>query len=93
MRESAFAFRSVKLPSEAPSGPVPYEQLSASHAGVDPLEPIKRELREIDDAIACLKDEAMHASGAKKYAKTMLKLMISRRTDLLTMKRKWLQAA
>jgi hypothetical protein len=50
-------------------------------------------LREIDDAIAGLKDEATQSSEAQKYAKTMLKLLTSRRTDLLAMKRKWLQAA
>ena len=46
-----------------------------------------------DDAIADLKDEATQSGGAQKYAKTMLKLLTSRRTDLLAMKKKWLQAA
>ena len=92
-RQSALAFRRVRLASEAPSGPAPYERLSASHGGLDPLEPIKRELREIDDAIAGLKDEATQSGEAQKYAKTMLKLLTSRRTDLLAMKQKWLQAA
>ena len=92
-RQSAFALRYVKLGSESRSGPAPYERLSASHSGLDPLEPIKRELREIDDAIDGLKDEATQSSEAQKYAKTMLNLLTSRRTDLLAMKRKWLQAA
>ena len=92
-RQSALAFRRVKLASEKPSGPAPYERLSTSHAGLDPLEHIKRELREIDDAIADLKDEATQSGEAQKYAKTMLKLMTGRRTDLLAMKKKWLQAA
>jgi hypothetical protein len=92
-RQSTFAFRHVKLGSETRSGPAPYERLSASHAGLDPLAPIKRELREIDDAIVGLKDEATQSSEAQKYAKTMLKLLTSRRTDLLAMKQKWLQAA
>jgi hypothetical protein len=87
-RQSALAFRHVKLASEKPSG-----SLSASHAGLDPLEHIKRELREIDGAIADLKDEATQSGEAQKYAKTMLKLLTSRRTDLLAMKKKWLQAA
>jgi hypothetical protein len=92
-RQSSLAFRHVKLASEAPSGPAPYERLSASHAGLDPLGHMKRELREIDDAIADLKEEAMRSGEAQKYVKTMLKLLISRRTDLLAMKKKWLQAA
>ena len=93
-RQSALAFRRVKLASEKPSGPAPYERLSTSHAGLDPLEHIKRELREIDDAIADLKDEATQSGEAQKYAKTMLiKLMTGRRTDLLAMKKKWLVAA
>ena len=92
-RQSALAFRHVKLASEKPSGSAPYERLSASHAGLDPLEHIKRELSEIDDAIADLKDEATQSGEAQKYAKTMLKLMTGRRTDLLAMKKKWLQAA
>ena len=92
-RQSALAFRRVKLASETPSGRAPYERLSASHAGLDPLEHIKRELREIDDAIADLKDESMQSGQAQKYAKTMLKLLTGRRTDLLAMKKKWLQAA
>jgi len=50
-------------------------------------------LREINDAIDGLKDEATQSSEAQKYAKTMLKLLTSRRTDLLAMKQKWLQAA
>ena len=50
-------------------------------------------MREINDAIDGLKDEATQSSEAQKYAKTMLKLLTSRRTDLLTMKQKWLQAA
>ena len=33
------------------------------------------------------------AVEAQKYAKTMLKLMTGRRTDLLAMKKRWLQAA
>ena len=74
-------------------GQAPYERLSASHSGLDPLEPIKRELREIDDAIDGLKDEATQSNEAQKYAKTMLKLLTSWRTDLLAMKQKWLQAA
>ena len=92
-RQSALAFRHVKLASEKPNGPPPYQRLSASHVGLDPLEHIKRELREIDDAIADLKDEATQSGEAQKYAKTMLKLLTSRRTDLLAMKQKWLQAA
>ena len=92
-RQSALAFRRVKLASEKPNEPPPYERLSASHAGLDPLEHIKRELREVDDAIASLEDEATQSSEAQKYAKTMLKLLTSRRTDLLAMKKKWLQAA
>ena len=46
-----------------------------------------------DDAIADLKDEATQSGGAQKYAETMLKLLTSRRTDLLAMKKKWPQAA
>ena len=92
-RQSALAFRHVKLASEKPSRLAPYERLSTSHAGLDPLEHIKRELREIDDAIADLKDEATQSGEAQKYAKTMFKLMTGRRTDLLAMKKKWLQAA
>ena len=88
-RQSALAFRHVKLASETPSRSAPYERLSASHAGLDPLEHIKRELREIDDAIADLKDEATQSGGAQKYDK----LLTSRRTDLPSMKKKWLQAA
>jgi hypothetical protein len=91
-RQSAFALRHVKLGSETRSGPAPYERLSV-HAGLDPLGPIKRELREIDDAIAGLQDEATQSGEAQKYAKTMLELLTSRRTDLLAVKRKWLQAA
>ena len=79
--------------AEKPARLVPYERLSASHAGLDPLEHIKRELREIDDAIADLNDEATQSGEAQKYATTMLKLMTGRRTDLLAMKKKWLQAA
>ena len=50
-------------------------------------------MREINDAIDGLKDEATQSNEAQKYAKTMLKLLTSRRTDLLAMKQKWLQAA
>jgi len=46
-----------------------------------------------DDAIADPKDEATQSGGAQKYAKTMLKLLTSRRTYLLAMKKKWPQAA
>jgi hypothetical protein len=60
-RQSALAFRHVKLASEKPSRLAPYERLSTSHAGLDPLEHIKRDT--------------------------------GRRTDLLAMKKKWLQAA
>ena len=49
-RQSAFSLRPFKLGSETRSRPAPYERLSTSHGGLDPLEPIKRELREIDDA-------------------------------------------
>ena len=37
--------------------------------------------------------ESTQSSEAQKYAKTMLKLLTGRRTDLLAMKKKWLQAA
>ena len=92
-RQSALAFRHVKLASEKPNGPPPYERLSASHVGLDPLEHIKRELCEIDDTIADLKEEAAQSGEAQKYAKTMLKLLTGRRTDLLAIKKKWLRAA
>lgn len=92
-RQSAFSLRPFKLGSETRSRPAPYERLSTSHGGLDPLEPIKRELREIDDAITGLEDEATQSGEAQKYAKTMLKLLTSRRTDLLAMKQKWLEAA
>ena len=71
-RQSALAFRHVKLASEKPGRLAPYERLSTSHAGLDPLEHIKRELGEVDDTIADLKDEATQSGEAQKYAKTML---------------------
>ena len=47
----------MKLVPQLPSGPSQYERLSTIH-DIDPLENIERELREIDEIIAGLKEEA-----------------------------------
>jgi hypothetical protein len=60
-----FSFPSCQAGVREAQLPPPYERLSASHAGLDPLEHTKRELREIDDAIADLKDEATQFGGRR----------------------------
>ena len=42
-----------------PSGPSQYERLGTIHAGLDPLEYIRRELYEIEVTIADLKETGM----------------------------------
>jgi hypothetical protein len=61
------------------SGPSQYERLGTIHAGLDPLEYIKRELYEIEVTITDLKD------------KGMLRQLTRRRSDLLAIKKKWLE--
>jgi hypothetical protein len=62
-----------------PSGPSQYERLGTIHAGLDPLEYIRRELYEIEVTIADLKETGM------------LRQLTRRRSDLLAIKTKWLE--
>jgi hypothetical protein len=62
-----------------PSGPSQYERLGTIHAGLDPLEYIRRELYEIEVTIADLKETGM------------LRQLTRRRPDLLAIKTKWLE--
>jgi|HubBroStandDraft_6_1064221.scaffolds.fasta_scaffold2791320_1 hypothetical protein len=90
IRQSALGFRRVQR-AELPGGPSPYERLGTIHSGLDPLADIKRDLREVEAAIADLKERAADPGEAQKYAKTTLKLLIGKRADLLAMKKKWLE--
>ena len=62
-----------------PSGPSQYERLGTIHAGLDPLEYIRRELYEIEVTIADLKETGM------------LRQLTRRRSELLAIKTKWLE--
>jgi hypothetical protein len=90
IRQSALGFRHVQR-STLPGGPSPYERLGTIYSGLDPLANIKCDLREVEAAIADLKEEAAQPGEAQKYAKNMLKLMIGKRADLIAMKKKWLE--
>jgi hypothetical protein len=92
IKQSALANGNVKLVPQLPSGPSQYERLSTIH-DIDPLENIERELREIDETIAGLKEEAEQPGAARKYAQTMLRQLTITRADLLAIKVKWLQPA
>ena len=56
---AGFLCRVTKRADEMPSGPSQYERLGTIHAGLDPLEYIKRELYEIEVTIADLKETGM----------------------------------
>ena len=68
-----------------------YERLSIHD--IDPLENIERELREIDETIASLKEEAEEPGEAQKYAQAMLRQLTITRADLIAIKEKWLRPA
>ena len=90
IKQSALGFRHVQR-ATLPGGPSPYERLGTVHSGLDPLEHIQCDLREVEAGIADLKEQAAQPGEAQKYAKSMLKLMIRQRADLLAMKKKWLE--
>jgi hypothetical protein len=92
IKQSALANGNGELAPRLPSGPSQYERLGAIH-DIDPLENIERELREIDEIIAGLKEEAEQPGEARKYAQTMLRQLTIARADFLAIKEKWLQAA
>jgi hypothetical protein len=91
-KQSALANGQVRLVPQLPRGPSQYERLGTIH-DIDPLENIERELREIDETIAGLKEEAEQPGEARKYAQAMLRQLIITRADLLAIKEKWLQPA
>jgi hypothetical protein len=92
IKQSALANGNGKLAPRLPSGPSQYERLGTIH-DIDPLENIERELREIDEIIAGLKEEADRPGEARKYAQAMLRQLTITRADFLAIKEKWLQAA
>jgi hypothetical protein len=92
IKQSALANGNGKLAPRLPSGPSQYERLGTIH-DIDPLENIERELREIDEIIAGLKEEAEQPGEARKYAQTMLRQLTITRADLIAIKEKWLQPA
>jgi len=91
-KQSALANGHVRLVPQLPSGPSQYERLGTIH-DIDPMENIERELREIDETIAGLKEEAEQPGEARKYAQAMLRQLLITRADLLAIKEKWLQPA
>jgi hypothetical protein len=93
IRVSALSFRHVNAAPAPERGPSKYERLGTIHAGFDPLENIQRELSEIDDAIADLKEQSASPGEAEKYAKQMLRQLARRRADLLELKKQWLRPA
>jgi hypothetical protein len=92
IKQSALANGNGELAPRLPSGRSQYERLSAIH-DIDPLQNIERELREIDQIIAGLKEEAEQPGDARKYTETMLRQLTIARADFLAIKEKWLQAA
>jgi hypothetical protein len=81
LQQSNFTDRDhVKSAPELPDGPSQYERLGTIH-DIDPLENIERELREIDETIAGLKEESEQHGHAQKYAKTMLRQLTISRAD------------
>ena len=91
IEQFALANGNVKLTPQLPSGPSQYERLSIHD--IDPLENIERELREIDETIASLKEEAEEPGEAQKYAQAMLRQLTITRADLIAIKEKWLRPA
>ena len=91
IKQFALANGNVKLTPQLPSGPSQYERLSIHY--IDPLENIERELREIDETIASLKEEAEQPGDAQKYAQAMLRQLTNTRADLIGIKEKWLRPA
>ena len=91
-KQSALANGEVKLVPQLGSGASKYKRLSTI-LDIDPLENIKRELREIDEAIAGLKEEAEQPGEAQKYVRAMLRQLTITRADLIAIKEKWLQPA
>ena len=68
IKQSAIAYRHVKLVPDLPSGPSQYERLGTLPSGFDPLDNLKRELSEIEVTIADLKEQAVFPGVAQKYA-------------------------
>jgi hypothetical protein len=93
IRMSALSFRHVNAAPSPANGPSKYERLGTVHAGFDPLEHIKRELSDIEVAIADLKEQSAFPGAAQKYAETMLRHLTRRRADLLELKKQWLKPA
>ena len=93
IRVSALTFRHVNAAPAPARGPSQYERLGTMHAGFDPLEQIKRELREIDVTMADLKEQSTAPGETEKYAKRMLRQLARRRADLLELKKQWLKPA
>jgi hypothetical protein len=91
IEQSALADGNVKLMPQLPSGPSQYESLSIHD--VDPLENIERELCEIDETIAGLKEEAEQPGEAQKYVQAMWRQLTSTRADLIAIKEKWVRPA
>ncbi len=91
-KQSALANGEVNLVPQLARGPSQYERSGTIH-DIDPLGNIKRELREIDETIAGLKDEAEQPGEAQKYVQTMLRQLIITRADPLAIQEKWLQPA
>ena len=91
IEQSALGNGKVKLMPQPPSGPSQYERLSIHD--IDPLENIERELSEIDETIASLKEEAEQPGEAQKYAQGMLRQLTITRADLIAIKEKWLRPA
>jgi hypothetical protein len=84
IKQSALANGNGSLAPRLPS-----ERLGTIH-DIDPLENIERELREIDEIIAGLNEEAEQPGEARKYAQTMLRQLTITRADFLAIKEKWL---
>jgi hypothetical protein len=72
IEQSTLANGNVKLVPQLRSGLSQYERLGTIH-DIDPLENIERQLREIDETIAGLKEEAEQPGEARKYAQAMLR--------------------
>ena len=92
IEQSAVANGNVKLVPELQSGLSQHERLGTIH-DIDPLVNIERELREIDETIAGLKEEAEQPGEARKYAQAMLRQLTITRADLIAIKEKWLRPA
>ncbi len=89
IEQSVLADGGVKLVPQVSSGPSQYERLSLHD--IDPLEHIERELREIDETIAGLKEEAEQPGEAQKYAQAILRQLTNTHADLIAIKQKWLR--